>query len=342
MNHSDESFLKYSVLNLKVDSSVLLSTISIPETTSRQTKKRFILLFFLSLIITYFFCLTLFFFRALKMERALANLTEIVLHLKTSVDTLSDKMSSKSKKASKRNVVRIKAKSPKSPTIRGKGRSPSILASRSGAAAVSFSTPTTFPSKLKSDKTAHSTRSKAETLSHQRISSNTDSLSQQSSKDSSVKKSLFQEEEEANILPILYDSYDSQTSLKSKTKKALYMVAKNGGYGKLVAVPVVGLLTSKLNRDLTTLNCVAIDQYGYELSVGWPKKAYAVASKSSPDGPWSSCVALFADKKSSKQMTRSMNAAFDEKDMREKKNRFTDDSYLDYKSVPVLVEKLLG
>jgi hypothetical protein len=215
-----------------------------------------------------------------KMELAIANLTAIVLQLKTSVDTLSEKMSSKSKKASKRNILRIKAKRP---TIRSKGRSPSILASRSGAVA-----------------------------------------------------------EEANILPILYDSYDSQTSLKSKTKKALYMVAKNGGYGKLVAVPVVGLLTSKLNRDLITLDCVAIDQYGYELSVGWPKKAYAVASKSSPEGPWSSCVALFADKKSSKQMTRSMNAAFDEKDMREKKNRFTDDSYLDYKSVPVLVEKLLG
>ena len=273
------------------------------------------------------------------MELNLANLTEIVLQLKTSVDTLSDKMSSKSKKASKRNVVRIKAKSP---TIRSKGRSPSILASRSGAAAVSFSTPQTFPLKLKSGKTAHSTRSKAETHSRQRISSNTDSLSQQSSKDSSVKKSLFQEEEEANILPILYDSYDSQTSFKSKTKKALYMVAKNGGYGKLVAVPVMGLLTTKLNKDLITLDCVAIDQYGYELSVGWPKEAYAVASKSSPEGPWSSCVALFADKKSSKQMTRSMNAALDEKDTRLKKNRFTDDSYLDYKSVTVLVEKLLG
>ena len=283
------------------------------------------------------------------MELAIANLTEIILQLKTSVDqlktsvdTLSDKMSSKSKKASKRNVVRIKAKSPKSPTIRSKGRSPSILASRSRAAAVSLSTPTTFPSKLKPGKTAHSTRSKAETHFRQRISSNTDSLSQQSSKDSSVTKSLFQEEEEANILPILYDSYDSQTSLKSKTKKALYMVAKNGGYGKLIAVPVVGLLTSKLNRDLITLDCVAIDQYGYELSVGWPKKAYAVASKSSPEGPWSSCVALFADKESSKQMTQSMNVALDEKDTRLKKNRFTDDSYLHYKSVPVLVEKLLG
>lgn len=124
---------------------------------------------------------------------------------------------------------------------------------------------------------------------------------------------------------------------QASASTTLYIIGQDSGFGRLSILPFQTL--KDVQAVLSKLNSVLVCSYGFKVVGGCPDEVFAVVSKSSLYGAWSSCVGVFLDEWSAQAMARSMNRSLDEKDTREVKSRFNDAKFLNYSHVKVYVDK---